>query len=58
MNLVSCAEKCEYQQDGLCQLPNGACASASPIKDCCYFVPIQSRNDKLCNIDNLSCEKA
>lgn len=47
MNLITCAEDCEYQQDGYCQLEGSAPISGVKVNGCSYFQkrkPIKKEN--------------
>ena len=37
MNLITCAEDCEYQKDGYCKLVAGAPVSAVRVNGCSYY---------------------
>lgn len=37
MNLITCSEDCEYQQDGYCRLDAGAPINSKKVNGCSYF---------------------
>lgn len=39
MNLITCAENCEYQKEGYCTLDGGAPDSAVRVGGCNYYHP-------------------
>lgn len=37
MNLITCSENCEWQNDGCCKLDADAVIGAERINGCCYY---------------------
>lgn len=37
MNLITCAEDCEYQEDGYCRLESGAPVNSVRVGGCSYY---------------------
>ena len=49
MNLITCAEDCEYQKDGYCALDGGAPVSAVRVGGCNYYRPSKPAADRRVN---------
>ena len=46
MNMIFCNASCKHQKDGYCVLENAELVSNNANKDCCFFEPVEEKNEQ------------
>lgn len=42
MNLITCNENCQWQEEGCCRLEEDAQIGVEKVNGCCYYKPIET----------------